>query len=365
VAIALAIVLLVGAGLFARDQKGLYARIGGERVTRDDYEKMLSYYTLTDPGGHNTSNYYFTQQVYYYLMVNTARMQLAKDWKITVEESEVDEWYHGAKEYFELSYLLEEADHHEIEYDYWSIIGYGEMEPEEAIAEIEDALGKTASQLFMDTLEELNLSEADVKNYGRINLILMALDKAIEATIEVTDNEIQEIYDLNAEGRFSDLREISHILLSTIDDNYILLPDEEITDIQETIHLLHYMLTEEGADFAELAMEYSDDPGSSAQGGYLGKPYSVGELFSDLVPNFAAAAAELTEPGQISEVINTEFGYHILRLDDLISQSYEDAYETIKGELITTKAAEMHKKLLEGVTIAPKELKVDLIEIGW
>lgn len=75
-----------------------------------------------------------------------------------------------------------------------------------------------------------------------------------------------------------------------------------------------------GRDFAELARRYSQDPATAAEGGYLGEFH-----LSELVPEFSAAAAAL-EPGQISEVVETSFGFHIIRLNakrgDLINTSH-------------------------------------------
>jgi peptidyl-prolyl cis-trans isomerase SurA len=64
-----------------------------------------------------------------------------------------------------------------------------------------------------------------------------------------------------------------------------------------------------GDDFTTIAVLYSDDPGSAPNGGELGFVART-----DLVPEFAAAAFTLSEIGDISRVVETEFGYHILQL---------------------------------------------------
>lgn len=64
-----------------------------------------------------------------------------------------------------------------------------------------------------------------------------------------------------------------------------------------------------GDDFTTIAVLYSDDPGSAPNGGELGFVART-----DLVPEFAAAAFTLSKPGDISRIVETEFGYHVLQL---------------------------------------------------
>lgn len=75
-----------------------------------------------------------------------------------------------------------------------------------------------------------------------------------------------------------------------------------------TIEDLRKRITEKGEDFAELAKKFSDDPGSAAQGGNLGF-----QKRGTFVPEFEAAVYNL-EPNQISAVVETEFGFHIIQL---------------------------------------------------
>lgn len=63
------------------------------------------------------------------------------------------------------------------------------------------------------------------------------------------------------------------------------------------------------SEFSTLAILYSEDPGSAAMGGELG--FKAKGAF---VPEFSAAGFQLTEPGKISKVVETEFGYHIIQL---------------------------------------------------
>ncbi|CAN5540220.1 peptidylprolyl isomerase [soil metagenome] len=76
-----------------------------------------------------------------------------------------------------------------------------------------------------------------------------------------------------------------------------------ITDLQRRLQA--------GGDFAALAREFSDDPGSGQRGGDLGV-FGSGRM----VPPFDRAAFALSEPGELSAIVETQFGYHIIKLNE-------------------------------------------------
>ena len=82
----------------------------------------------------------------------------------------------------------------------------------------------------------------------------------------------------------------------------------------------------EGEDFADLAREYSDDPGSGPRGGSLGA-FGRGRM----VPAFEQAAFELEDVGDLSEPVETQFGVHLIQLTGVSERpSYEDSFEDLK-----------------------------------
>jgi parvulin-like peptidyl-prolyl isomerase len=92
----------------------------------------------------------------------------------------------------------------------------------------------------------------------------------------------------------------------------------------------------EGADFAALASELSEDPGSKINGGDLGF-FARGQM----VKEFDEAAFSL-EPGTVSELVKTEYGYHIIRVEehrDAQQRSFEEVREEIATELMGQEVA--------------------------
>ena len=82
-----------------------------------------------------------------------------------------------------------------------------------------------------------------------------------------------------------------------------------------------------GADFAELAKKNSEDPGSAEKGGELGWV-----VRGQTVPNFEKTAFSL-KPGELSSVVDTEYGYHIIQVEDkqtARTQSFDD----VKGQIL-------------------------------
>jgi peptidyl-prolyl cis-trans isomerase SurA len=90
----------------------------------------------------------------------------------------------------------------------------------------------------------------------------------------------------------------------------IKLPEVSATEKQEALNRIRVVQDKlrEGGDFASLARDYSDDPGSRERGGDLGFVKK-----GDLVPSFENAAYAL-KAGQISDVVESRFGYHIIQM---------------------------------------------------
>ena len=105
---------------------------------------------------------------------------------------------------------------------------------------------------------------------------------------------------------------------------------------------------EKGTDFAELAKQRSKDPGAAAQGGDLG--YFSKE---QMVPEFAEAAFKL-EKGQLSEPVKSQFGWHIIKVEDKRAKpapQFEEVKDQVESYVVRRAYAEFVAKLREKAKI--------------
>ncbi len=139
--------------------------------------------------------------------------------------------------------------------------------------------------LFADAVTELKLGEvsAPIKSASGIHIIQLS-DKRGGSTVMVLQNKVKHILVMPNEIRSDD-------------------------DAQARIKQVHHKLVN-GAKFAELAKEYSDDPGSAANGGDLGWVNP-----GDMVPAFDRIMSEI-EPGKLSKPFKSKFGWHILQVEE-------------------------------------------------
>ncbi|HWW00986.1 MAG TPA: peptidylprolyl isomerase [Candidatus Acidoferrum sp.] len=128
--------------------------------------------------------------------------------------------------------------------------------------------------------------------------------------ISITNEEIKKFYDDNpSQFEEPEMARASHILLSTRD----MATNKELSDEQKAAkHKLAEDLLKRaraGEDFGKLAKEYSEDPGSKDKGGEYKFPRG------QMVKEFETAAFSLNT-NQVSDIVTTQFGYHIIKLSE-------------------------------------------------
>lgn len=157
----------------------------------------------------------------------------------------------------------------------------------------------------------------------RENLVANAHLQRIEKGIVLTDEDLKKLYD----GKKSEYEQIKarHILIAYKGSAAAQPGKPELTEEQAKAkaEALRKQLVA-GAKFDELAKKESDDVGSGAQGGDLGE-FNRGQM----VPEFEKAAFE-AKVGDLTPVVRTDFGYHIIKVDAHGSTPFEQVKATLE-----------------------------------
>lgn len=163
-----------------------------------------------------------------------------------------------------------------------------------------------------------------VEDFKKIALVGQLLEKEIESKAKVSDKDVKDYYEKHKED-FTTVSQIraSHILVKT---------EEEAKKILERL--------KKGENFAKIAKKISIDHGSAKNGGDLGF-FSKGQM----VPEFEAAAVKL-KPGEISEPVKTQFGYHIIKVMDK-KQGQIIEFEKVKDFISQRLSAEKQKEVFD------------------
>lgn len=196
---------------------------------------------------------------------------------------------------------------------------------------------------LLKVLNDTQVSEADIQalyeqraaslqTSEQVILEYVLLDRSdfVDPSL-VDEQDVRDIYEQTMlDFVTQEQRAVSHILIEIDDQRDALAAFAQAQEL--------YLELQGGADFSELAQQFSDDPGSASQGG------SLGYLTRDsLVDEFAEALFQMNAEGEFSEPVQTQFGYHVIRLDD-IRETERPSFEESAFELrleIAERDAEM------------------------
>lgn len=149
-----------------------------------------------------------------------------------------------------------------------------------------------------------NQHEFEVPEQARVEYVMFSV-AALQAQEQVSDAEIKQYYEAHrSEFGTPEQRNAAHILISVAQD----APDADKQTAKAKAEKILKQVKHDPAKFAELAKKYSEDPGSAEQGGALGF-FNRGMM----VKPFEDAAFAM-KPGEISGLVRSDFGFHIIKL---------------------------------------------------
>ena len=173
-----------------------------------------------------------------------------------------------------------------------------------------------------------NISRFDTQEKVNLAYVTLAVED-LKADVSVSEEEIEQEYQDNiALYKTTEERRVSHILIEFGDDKGA--AKEKAESLLAEV--------EQGADFAELAEANSADTFSAENGGDL--DFITAGMMD---PSFDEAAFAISNVGETSEVIETEFGYHIIKLTDMKpveTTPLAEVRDEIEAQLLTDKATD-------------------------
>lgn len=167
--------------------------------------------------------------------------------------------------------------------------------------------------------------------------------EALRPSIQVTEEELREAYEQESAG--NEVARAQHILISI---PQTATPDDVTAALEKAQDIA--ARARAGEDFAALAREFSDDPGSASRGGDLGE-FGRGRM----VPEFEEAV--FSQPiGQVGDPVRTQFGYHVIKVNERRTKTFEELRSELREQVLSKKVQQEALDQLRSVEARlPKE----------
>lgn len=163
-----------------------------------------------------------------------------------------------------------------------------------------------AAQILKEQGRSLEGFKRELRQAVELNMQIERLRQSVAGPIEPTDQELSAYLEEHREEYDTPEQVHARHILIRVPEN---ASEAEIAQAKKQIEAIKQEI-ENGADFAELAKQYSQDPGSAPTGGDLGF-FERGQM----VQEFEEAAFAL-EPGQVSDPVRTQFGFHLIKVEE-------------------------------------------------
>lgn len=206
-----------------------------------------------------------------------------------------------------------------------------------------------SSKKFKEAIKKSGLTKDEVKEYIKKRLLTAkAKEQEVTAKARMSDEELRDHYEKN-KGAFNRPEQFraSHILIGVE-------PAASAEDRRKKLQLAKDILAKikAGEDFVKLAMRYSTDAGTAPIGGDIGT-FHKGMMADDSLEKAVLAL----KVGEVSDVVESLYGYHIVMLTDLkppTQLSFDDVKIDIKVRLEQKRADVLYKKWMEGLKAGAK-----------
>ncbi|HUI51626.1 MAG TPA: peptidyl-prolyl cis-trans isomerase [Terriglobales bacterium] len=202
-------------------------------------------------------------------------------------------------------------------------LDYVVIKPEDLEAKI------TPDETEIKNYYDQNKSKFQIPEKRVVRYALLDLAQLRQNTT-VTDKELNEVYQQNIQDyQVPNRVHVEHILLMTVGKT-----DAEVAETKKKAEDILAQAKKKGANFEDLAKKYSEDPGSKAKGGDLGWIVQ-----GQTVPEFEKAAFSLNK-GEMSDLIKTQYGFHILKVLDketAHTKTFDEVKDTIRPTFLLNK----------------------------
>lgn len=202
-------------------------------------------------------------------------------------------------------------------------LDYALIKPEDLEAKIEPDAAEIKAAY------EKNKSKYQVPERRVVRYALVDANQ-IRQTIQISDDQLKLQYQQNIQQyQVPNRVHVEHILFMTIGK-----PDAEVEEIKKKAEDV-LKQARKGAKFEDLAKKYSEDPGTKDKGGDLGWIVQ-----GQTVAEFEKTAFSLS-PGQISELVRTQYGFHIIRVLDketAHTKPFEEVKDSLRAPLLLSQA---------------------------
>lgn len=326
---ALVLSFVLGISMIGCSDKAV-ATVNGEKIPAKYFETYVNWTKLV-----YESNYGYTSSVWKTEMEDTASSSDSKS------KSDEKQTYWDAFK----SQILVSMEQSEVVYQKAKEVKVTPTDKE--VQEQVDTFNETvnSNDSTKEQAKKAGINDEFLKYILTRELAYSAYKEYYNKNTKVDESTLKKEYEKNKESY--DTVTASHILISTKDDSGNELSDKEKAAAKQKAEEV-LQKAKSGEDFAELAKEYSDDSANASSGGNLGD-FTAGEM----VEEFSNAAFAL-DKNEISDIVETQYGYHIIKVTDKAT-TFNKAKDRVKSAVLSEKFNKEVTKLFEEAKIEEKD----------